>query len=121
MWYSYYREAFLPYLQTSFEETFKLTNYPQSYIRKAAIDGLLQFCINFSKINTNEGKEALLKALSVYIPKLSELIRLDDERSVAISGLDAYTELLKEIQTDVFIGEGHKEAIMNSILDVMLG
>ncbi|XP_031846773.1 importin-4 [Nomia melanderi] len=114
-------EAFLPYLQRSFEETFKLSNYPQEDIRKAAIDGLLQFCINFSKINTNEGKEALLKALSVYIPKLSELIRLDDERSVAISGLDAYAELLKEIKTDVFIGEGHKEAIMNCILDVMLG
>nr|XP_033340225.1 importin-4-like [Megalopta genalis] len=114
-------EAFLPYLETSFEETFKLINYPQEDIRKAAIDGLLQFCINFSKINTNEGKEALLKALSVYIPKLSELIRLDDERSVAISGLDACTELLKEIKADVFAGPGHKEAIMNCILDVMLG
>ncbi|KOC63425.1 Importin-4 [Habropoda laboriosa] len=114
-------EAFLPYLEKSFEETFKLMNYPQEDIRKAAIDALLQFCINFSKINTNEGKQALLKALSVFIPKLSELIRLGDERSVAISGLDAYTELLKEIRTDVLIGEGHKEAIMNCITDVMSG
>ncbi|XP_076649136.1 importin-4 [Halictus rubicundus] len=114
-------EAFLPYLQTAFEETFKLINYPQEDIRKAATDGLLQFCINFSKINTNEGKEALLKALSLYIPKLSELIRLDEERSVAIRGLETCAELLKEIKTDVFTGEGHKEAIMNCILDVMLG
>ncbi|XP_076287223.1 importin-4 [Lasioglossum baleicum] len=114
-------EAFLPYLQTAFEETFKLINYPQEDIRKAAIDGLLQFCINFSKINTNEGKEALLKALSVYIPKLSELIRLDDERNVAIRGLETCAELLKEIKADVFAGEGHKEAIMNCILDVILG
>ncbi|XP_053972274.1 importin-4-like [Hylaeus volcanicus] len=114
-------DAFLPYLQKSFEETFKLINYPQEDIRKAAIDGLLQFCINFSKINTNEGKEALLKALSVYVPKLSELIRLDDERTVAISGLDAYSELLKEVKTDVLVGEGHKDAIMNSVRDVMSG
>ncbi|XP_015437006.1 PREDICTED: importin-4 [Dufourea novaeangliae] len=114
-------EAFLPYLQKSFEETFKLINYPQEDIRKAAIDGLLQFCINFSKINTNEGKEALLKALSVYIPKLSELIQLDTERSVVISGLDAFAELLKEIKTDVLVGEGHKDAIKNCIRAVMLG
>ncbi|XP_076248556.1 importin-4 [Calliopsis andreniformis] len=112
-------EAFLPYLQKSFEETFKLTNYPQEDIRKAAIDAILQFCINFSKINTNEGKEALMKALSVFIPKLSELIRLDDERTVAISGLDAYTELLKEIKSDVLLGEGHREAIMNCVTDIM--
>lgn len=117
----YFREAFLPYLEKSFEETYKLINYPQENIRKAVIDALLQFCINFSKINTNEGREALLKALSVFIPKLSELIRLGDERSVAISGLDAYTELLKEIKSDVLIGEGHKEAIMNCVTDVMLG
>lgn len=114
-------EAFLPYLEKSFEETFKLINYPQEDIRKAVIDALLQFCINFSKINTNEGKQALLKALSVFIPKLSELIRLGDERTVAITGLDAYTELLKEIKSDVLIGEGHKEAIMNCVTDVMLG
>ncbi|XP_071878378.1 importin-4 [Bombus fervidus] len=114
-------EAFLPYLEKSFEETFKLINYPQEHIRKAVIDAILQFCFNLSDINTNEGKQALLKALSVFIPKLSELIRLGDERTVAISGLDAYAELLKEIKSDVLIGEGHKEAIMNCVTDIMLG
>ncbi|XP_012138134.1 importin-4 isoform X2 [Megachile rotundata] len=114
-------EAFLPYLEKSFEETYKLINYPQEDIRKAAIDALLQFCINFSKINTNEGKQALLKALSVFIPRLSELIRLGDERTVAISALDAYTELLKEIKSDVLVGEGHNDAIINCITDVMSG
>ncbi|KAK1123971.1 hypothetical protein K0M31_006999 [Melipona bicolor] len=114
-------EAFLPYLEKSFEETFKLANYPQEDIRKAVIDALLQFCINFSKINTNEGKQALSKALSVFVPKLSELIRLDDDRTVAINGLDAYAELLKEVGSIVVIGEGHKEAITNCITDIMLG
>lgn len=85
------------------------------------IDALLQFCINFSKINTNEGKQALLKALSVFIPKLSELIRLDDGRTVVINGFDAYAELLKEVGSIVVVGEGHKEAITNCITDVMLG
>ena len=112
-------EAFLPYLENSFKEIFKLTNYPQEDIRKATIDALLQFCISFSKIRTNEGKEALLKALAVFIPKLSELIRLDNEPTVVISGLDAYSELIKEIKSDILIGEGHKEAIMNCVTDVM--
>ncbi|KAF7381213.1 hypothetical protein HZH68_016088 [Vespula germanica] len=117
----YTEEAFLPYLEKSFEEVFKLINYPQEDIRKAAIEALLQFCINFSKINSNEGRQSLFKALSVFVPKLSELIRLDDERTVAMSGLDAYSELLKEIKSDVIIGEGHKYAIMNCITDVMSG
>ncbi|KAI4495616.1 hypothetical protein M0802_008451 [Mischocyttarus mexicanus] len=117
----YTEEAFLPYLEKSFEEVYKLINYPQEDIRKAAIEALLQFCINFSKINSNEGRQSMFKALSVFIPKLSELIRLDDERTVAMSGLDAYSEMLKEIKSDVFIGEGHKYAIMNCITEVMSG
>ncbi|XP_014603697.1 PREDICTED: importin-4-like isoform X1 [Polistes canadensis] len=117
----YTEEAFLPYLEKSFEEVFKLINYPQEDIRKAAIEALLQFCINFSKINSNEGKQSMFKALSVFIPKLSELIRLDDDRTVAMGGLDAYSDMLKEIKSDVFIGEGHKYAIMNCITDVMSG
>ncbi|KAK9300854.1 hypothetical protein QLX08_006565 [Tetragonisca angustula] len=114
-------EAFLPYLEKSFTETFKLANYPQEDIRKAVIDALLQFCINYSKINTNEGKQALLKALSIFVPKLSELIRLDDDRRVVINGLDAYAELLKDLGSIVVIGEGHKEAITNCITDIMFG
>ncbi|XP_015586290.1 importin-4 [Cephus cinctus] len=117
----YTEEAFLPYLEQSFEETFKLINYPQEDIRKASIDALLQFCINFSKIGTNEGRQATLKAVSIFVPKLSELIRLDDERSVAIAALDAFSELLKELKTDILIGEGHRDAIVNCITDVMTG
>ncbi|CAG2058168.1 unnamed protein product [Timema podura] len=48
--------AFLPYLEKCFEEVFKLITYPQDEIRKAVLDTLLQFCISFSKITTDEGK-----------------------------------------------------------------
>ncbi|KAK0087613.1 hypothetical protein PV325_000560 [Microctonus aethiopoides] len=117
----YTEDAFLPYLEKSFEETFKLVNYPQEDIKKASIDALTQFCINFSKINSNEGKQALLKALGVYVPKLSELIRLDCELTVAISGLESLAELLKEIKEDVVAGDGHKDAIMNCVTEVFSG
>lgn len=118
---TFYREAFMPYLERCFEEIFKLINYPQEDIRKASIEALLQFCINFSKINTDEGRKALLKALCMFIPKLSELIRLDEERTVAICGLEAYLKLLREIKSDVIFGGGHKEAIINCVIDVLTG
>ncbi|KAF7988730.1 hypothetical protein HCN44_001303 [Aphidius gifuensis] len=114
-------EAFMPYIEKSFEETFKLISYPQDSIRKASIEALAQFCINLSKINTQDGKIALLKALGVYVPKLSEIIRLDDDLSVVITAIEGLTELLKEIKEPVVIAEGHKDAIMNCISDVFNG
>lgn len=33
--------------------------------------------------------------------------------------LDAYAELLKEVGRDALVGEGHREAIMNCVIDVM--
>ncbi|XP_043285826.1 importin-4-like [Venturia canescens] len=115
----YTEEAFLPYLEKSFEETLRVTSYPQMDIREASIDALMQFCLNLSKISTNECRDALLKALSVFVPKLSELIRLDCERSVAMNGLGAYATMLKEIKGDVLLGEGHRDAIINCVTDVM--
>lgn len=111
----------MPYLERCFEEIFKLINYPQEDIRKASIEALLQFCLNFSKINTDEGRKALLKALSMFIPKLSELIRLDEETTVAICGLEAYQKLLREVKLDVVFGIGHKEAIVNCVIGVLTG
>ncbi|XP_029160680.1 importin-4-like [Nylanderia fulva] len=117
----YTEEAFAPYLESCFEEIYKLINYPQEDIRKASIEALLQFCINFSKVNTADGKKTLLKALSMFIPKLSELIRLDEERTVAICGLEAYQKLLREIKSDVVLDVGHKEAIVNCAIEVLTG
>ena len=98
-----------------------MIDYPQEDIRAAAIDGLLQFTVNLSKIETNEGRAALHKALSVFVPKLSVLIRLDKDRTVAINGLGAYATLLKEVKGDVIIGEGHRDAIINSVMEVLDG
>lgn len=33
--------------------------------------------------------------------------------------LDAYNELLKSIGAEVFVGEGHREAIMNCVIDIL--
>nr|CAI5837652.1 unnamed protein product [Callosobruchus analis] len=111
--------VFLPYIETSFEEIAKLINYPQDDIRKASIEALLQFCITLYKCNMPETKQAMYKALQMFVPKCAELIRADEERSVVMVCLDAYSSLLEEVKSEVFVGDGHKEAIMNCVIDVL--
>lgn len=62
---------------------------------------------------------ALSKALSMLIPKCAELIHTDEERTVVMTALDAYSELLKEVKGAVLEGEGHRDAIINCVKDVM--
>ena len=109
----------MPYIEKSFEEIFKLINYPQEDIRKASVEALLQFCIALHKMNSTETKQALYKALQMFIPKCAELIRTDEERSVVMCCLDAYALLLDEVKSGVLVGEGHREAIMNCVIDVL--
>lgn len=111
--------AFLPYIESTFEEIFALVNYPQEDIRKASVEALLQFCIALYKVNTPESKNALYKALQMFVPKCAELIRVDEERSVVMVCLEAYATLLEEIKGEVLVGEGHREAIMNCVIDVL--
>lgn len=80
---------------------------------------MLQFCVTLHKINTNETKDALYKALQMFIPKCAELIRVDEERSIVMLCLDAFGTLLEEVKGDVLVGEGHREAIINCVVDVL--
>lgn len=112
-------QAFLPYIEKSFEEIFKLTDYPQEQVRKTAIEALLQFSLTLHKLGTSETKQALYKTLQIFIPKCAELIRSDEEKNVVICCLDSYTTLLQEIKSEAFVGEGHREAIMNCVIDVL--
>jgi len=111
----------MPYLVRAFEEIFTVIDYPQEDIRRASIEALCQFCINLSKIRTDDGKTALSRALSTFIPKLSQLIKLDEEQTVAICGLDAYATLLNDIELAAVEGDGHIDAIVNRVVDVFTG
>ncbi|KAJ8963724.1 hypothetical protein NQ317_011346 [Molorchus minor] len=82
-------------------------------------EALLQFCIVLHKVNTSEVKQALYKALQMFVPKCAELIRIDERGSVVMVCLDAYSILLEELKAEVFVGEGHREAIMNCVIDVL--
>lgn len=61
----------------------------------------------------------LLKALTIFIPKCAEIIRMDEDRAVVISALEAYSELLGELKGSVLKGDGHQDAIINCINDIM--
>ncbi|XP_071445043.1 importin-4-like [Hetaerina americana] len=113
------KTAFVPYLDTAFKEVFKLINYPRDDIRKSSIEALAAFCVSFYIHDTSEGKKALAEALNMFVPKLAEIIRTDMERDVVMTALDAYCEMLKEGGSSILKGEGHRDAIINSIKDVL--
>lgn len=52
---------------------------------------------------------------------MSELVRLDDARSVAMQALQGFSDLLKHSKSDILVMQGHEEAIMKCVNDVMLG
>ncbi|XP_043285830.1 importin-4-like isoform X2 [Venturia canescens] len=113
-------EAFLPSLKKSFDETLKLTIHSDADVREAAIDALLQFSLNLSKFSGAECREELSKALSLLVPKLSHSISHDPEKSVAMSGMWAYAKMLKEINNEVLLGDGHRAAIVQCVSDVLM-
>lgn len=67
--------AFAPYIQTSFEEIYKLLNYPNEDIRQSSVEALRQFIISLFKLNNIEGVK---RGLLILIPKLSEIIHTDE-------------------------------------------
>jgi len=71
----------------------------------------------FKLNNRDDAKQALL----ILIPKLSLIIRTDEERLVVMAALDAFNELLKVMKSDALTNDGQKDAIFGCILDVLTG
>ena len=110
--------SFAPYIRTSFEEIYKLLNYPNEDIRQSSVEALSQFVISLYKLNNVDGvKQTLL----VLIPKLSEIIRTDDERIVVMAALESYNQILDVLGAATFAVDGHKDAIFSCIVDVLNG
>ena len=47
----YFRAAFLPYLEESYQELLALLDYPSSRVKKGAVAALGQFCICVHEVN----------------------------------------------------------------------
>ncbi|XP_052872222.1 importin-4-like [Anopheles cruzii] len=110
--------AFAPFIQTAFEEIYKLINYPNEDIRKASIDAVKQFVIALHQLGNTEGVN---QTILILVPKLSEIIRTDEERTVVMSALDAFNDILEEVGAATFTADGQKDAVFNCIVDVLNG
>ncbi|XP_065084506.1 importin-4-like [Ochlerotatus camptorhynchus] len=110
--------AFAPFIQTAFEEIYKLINYPNEDIRKASIDALKQFVISLHELGNGEGVN---QTILILIPKLSEIIRTDEERTVVMSALDGYSDILEKVGSATMQADGQKDAIFGCIVDVLNG
>jgi hypothetical protein len=108
--------AFAPYIRVSFEEIYKLLNYPNEDIRQSSVEALCQFIISLFKLQNLDGvKQTLL----IFIPKLSEIIHTDEERIVVMAALDSFNSILENLGATAVEVEGHKDAIFTCIYDVL--
>ena len=110
--------AFAPYIQTSFEEIYKLLNYPNEDIRQSSVESLCQFVISLFKLENLDGVK---QTLMILVPKLSEIIHSDEERIVVMAALDAFNQILEDVGATAISLDGHKDAIFSCIVDVLNG
>jgi len=108
--------AFAPFVEKCSGPVFKLVDYGHEDVRQAALSALGQFAICIGKQPNSE--QACAAAVTVLVPKLSEVINTDSEMEVVNAAFDTMTEMLKELKGIVLKTEGHTEAIIMCIRNV---
>ncbi|XP_029808551.1 importin-4 [Suricata suricatta] len=91
--------AFLPYMESVFEEVFKLLECPHLNVRKAAHEALGQFCCALHKACQSCPSEpntaALQAALARVVPSYMQAVNAERERQVVMGVLEALTGVLR--------------------------
>ncbi|XP_036127630.1 importin-4 [Molossus molossus] len=91
--------AFLPYMESVFEEVFKVLECPHLNVRKAAHEALGQFCCALHKACQNcpsEANTAALQAgLAQVVPSYVQAVYGEWERQVVMAVLEALTGVLR--------------------------
>ncbi|EPY89936.1 importin-4 [Camelus ferus] len=91
--------AFLPYMETVFEEVFRLLECPNLNVRKAAHEALGQFCCALHKACQSCPSEpntaALQAALARVVPSYMQAVHGERERQVVMAVLEALTVVLR--------------------------
>uniref|UniRef100_H0X353 Importin 4 n=1 Tax=Otolemur garnettii TaxID=30611 RepID=H0X353_OTOGA len=95
--------AFLPYMESVFEEVFKLLECPHVNVRKAAHEALGQFCCALQKACQSCPSEAnataLQAALARVVPSYMQTVNGEQERQVVMAVLEALTGVLRSCGT----------------------
>lgn len=95
-----------------------MVDHPQEDIRKASIEALTSFIIALKK---HENFQGVATVVANYVPKLGTIVRDDEDCSVVMSALDAYSELLRELKELAIPTEDLRDTIFTCINDVMMG
>ncbi|KAH8378857.1 hypothetical protein KR009_001783 [Drosophila setifemur] len=108
--------AFAPYLQSAFENVYKVVEHPQDTIRRAAVETIGEFVKALHKINDAGG---VTRACQIIIPKFAHMIRNDEEASVVILVLDVLGELFSDVRIPALPSQELAELIFCCIRDLL--
>ncbi|XP_056110127.1 importin-4 [Rhinichthys klamathensis goyatoka] len=115
--------AFQPFLESSFQQVFELSDFPHEDVRRAAFGAMGQFCRAQHKVwkenPTEANHQALHKLLQVVLPCFLEAVRQDRERQVVMAVLESMNAVVKSCQGEALQAPGILTEISNAIKDVL--
>ncbi|XP_073067550.1 importin-4 isoform X8 [Manis javanica] len=115
--------AFLPYMESVFEEVFKLLECPHPNVRKAAHEAVGQFCCALHKACQSCPSEpntaALQAALARVVPSYVQAVRGERERQVVMAVLEALTGVLRSCGTLTLQPPGRLAELCNMLKAVL--
>ncbi|KAG9356003.1 hypothetical protein JZ751_000847 [Albula glossodonta] len=113
--------AFLPFLESSFQQVFELRDFPHEDVRRASFAALGQFCRAQHKVwqenPTAENHQALHKLLSVVLPSFLEAVRGERERQVVMAVLESMNAVIKSCQGEALQAPSRLAEISHAIRD----
>ncbi|XP_030386346.1 importin-4-like isoform X2 [Scaptodrosophila lebanonensis] len=109
--------AFAPYLQTAFENVYKVIDHLQEGVRRAAIEAICEFVISLNKMGDAAGVK---RACEIVMPKFAHIARFDEEQGVVIHLLDTLCDVFKDVGRAAVPTTEIAEAIFACIRDVLL-
>ncbi|XP_051538704.1 importin-4-like [Myxocyprinus asiaticus] len=115
--------AFLPFLESSFQQVYELRDFAHQDVRRAAFGAMGQFCRAQHKVwqenPTEANHQALHKLLDVVLPCFLEAVRQDRERQVVMAVLESMNAVIKSCQGEALQTPGRLAEISNAIRDVL--
>ena len=115
--------AFSPYLSQSTVEAWNVLEYPDEDVRKAAVQALGVFIMaHFKLAITGSGFAAdteFQTYIVQFIPRISQMIKEDDDVGVVCACLDILADLLKNCKNGVTSQPGIPEKIIECVQRVM--
>lgn len=115
--------AFLPFLESSFQEVYELRLFPHEDVRRAAFGAMGQFCRAQHKVwqenPTEANQQALQKLMDVVLPSFMQAVREERERHVVMGVLEALNAVVKACQGEALKTPGRLQEICHAIKDVL--